>query len=74
MDPPTLSKLFGAFCNALAISLFIFEKVGFCNGLQCNGGSSIKVTIYDNVGIVKKNLKMHYFFCIIQYTAVTVAN
>jgi hypothetical protein len=32
------------FCNALQLSLFKFEIVAFCSGLQCNGVSPISVT------------------------------
>jgi hypothetical protein len=33
----TKLSLLAVFCSALQLSLFMFEIVAFCNGLQCNG-------------------------------------
>jgi hypothetical protein len=44
------------FCNALQLSLFIFEIVAFCKGLQCNGWRPICVT---NIVTHKNDMDQH---------------
>jgi hypothetical protein len=40
----TKLSLYALFCNALKLSLFIFEIVAFCDDLQCNGPSPFSFT------------------------------